>query len=127
MYSFKNQEIFAKIAPVLMNRIVDRHNRFALVSHFPKQQKSLLTKISQRMGGSYFFNYWNPNGHYELNLANQVERDIAISLIILNKEASKRIAAGEKADRSQMGNKSCFRNEKFNSKLFVMSNDWALP
>jgi len=33
MYSFKNQEALAKVAPYLMNRIIDRHNRFALVSH----------------------------------------------------------------------------------------------
>jgi hypothetical protein len=36
MYSFKNIETFAKMAPLLMNRIADRHNRFAMVSHFPK-------------------------------------------------------------------------------------------
>ena len=70
MYSFKNLESLAKIAPFLMNRVVDRHNRFALVSHFPKAQRILLSKISQRMGNAYNFNYWNPNGHYELNLAN---------------------------------------------------------
>ena len=113
------------MAPILMNRIVDRHNRFALISHFPKnQQRTLLSKISQRMGNAFYFPYWNPNGHYELNLANQVERDIAITLIVLNKEVMKRVAAGEKADRSQMGNKSCFRNEKFNSKAFIMLGDW---
>jgi len=26
------------------------------------------------MGNAFNFNFWNPNGHYELNLANQVER-----------------------------------------------------
>jgi len=35
LYSFKDVESFAKIAPCLMNRVVDRHNRFALFSHFP--------------------------------------------------------------------------------------------
>jgi hypothetical protein len=76
---------------------------------------------------SFNFNYWNPNGHYELNLANPVEREIAVTLIVMNKEASKRVAAGERADRSQMGNKSAFRNEKFNSKNFLMTNEWVLP
>lgn len=76
------------------------------------------------MGKAYSFNYWNPNGHYELNLTNPVERDVAVSIIIINKEASKKIGAGERADRSQMGNKSFFRNEKFNSKTFVMNPDW---
>ncbi len=79
------------------------------------------------MGRALHFNYWNPNGHYELNLANPVERDLAVTIIVMNKEASKRIIPGEKADRSQVGNKSFFRNEKFNSKTFVMTPDWQLP
>lgn len=79
------------------------------------------------MGNAFYFPYWNPNGHYELNLANQVERDIAVTLIVLNKEAMKRVAAGEKADRSQMGNKSSFRNEKFNLKPFIITGEWQLP
>jgi len=52
------------------------------------------------MGKAYGFSYFNPNGRYELNLANQVERDVAVTLIVLNKEASKKILAGERADRS---------------------------
>jgi hypothetical protein len=124
MYSFKNIEIFAKIAPFLMNKIADRHNRFAMVSNFPKSQRTLLTKVAQKMGRAYNFNYWNPNGHYELNRANEVERDVAATLFIMNKEMGKRIAAGERADRSQMGNKSCFRNEKFNTKSYELELLW---
>lgn len=129
VYAFKNLEQFANIAPFIMNRVVDRHNRFSLVSHFATSQRSLLSKISQKMGRAFSFNYWNPNGRYELNLANQVERDLAVTLIILNKDAFKRMSPGEtmKADRSQMGNKSCFRNEKFNTKAFTWTPDWVLP
>lgn len=29
-----NLESFSKMAPVLMNRIIDRHNRFKLFEHF---------------------------------------------------------------------------------------------
>jgi hypothetical protein len=46
------------------------------------------------------FSFWNPNGHYELNLANSVERDIALTLIVHNKESAKKILSGERADRS---------------------------
>jgi hypothetical protein len=49
---------------------------------------------------AYSFSFWNPNGHYELNLGNFVEREVAMSLIVINKEVYKRIAAGENADRS---------------------------
>lgn len=52
------------------------------------------------MGPAYYFNFWNPNGHYELNLANPIEREIAISLIVINKEANKLMTNGERADRS---------------------------
>jgi len=34
--SFKNLETIGRIAPVIWNRIVDRPNRYAMVSHFPK-------------------------------------------------------------------------------------------
>ena len=127
MFTFKNQEIFVKLLPFLLNRIVDRHNRFLLVSHFLNYQSTLLTKVYKRMSQAFQFSFWNPNCHYCLNLQNQVEREIAMTLIVMNKEASKKVASGEKPDRSQMGNKSCFRNEKFNSQIFVMSNEWILP
>lgn len=127
LYSFKNLESLAKMAPLLMNRIIDRHNRFALVSHVPKVQRTLMSKIFQKMGNAFGFNYWNPNGHYELNLANPVERDVAVTLIVMNKEGMRRMTAGENSDRSQYGNKSCFRNEKFNTKEFKIDADWQLP
>ena len=52
------------------------------------------------MGHAFYFSFWNPNGHFEINLANHIEREIAISLIVINKEAYKKVAAGERADRS---------------------------
>jgi predicted nucleic acid-binding Zn-ribbon protein len=46
------------------------------------------------MGQAFYFNFWNPSGHYELNLSNLIEREIAITLLVLNKEAGKKIASG---------------------------------
>jgi len=83
-----------------MNRIVDRHNRFNLVHHFGYMQRLIFSQLFKRMGHAFYFSYWNPNGHYELNLANHIEREIAVSLIVINKEVFKRIAAGEKVDKS---------------------------
>lgn len=80
------------------------------------------------MGDAFFFSFWNPTGHYALNLANIIEREIAMTLIVLNKEVNKFIVAGSMADRSQHGNKSCFRNEKFNGMAFNLeSSEWILP
>jgi hypothetical protein len=37
------------------------------------------------------------------------------------------IVAGTRADRSKMGNKSCFRNETWNTVSFLWDPSWALP
>lgn len=79
------------------------------------------------MKHAYFFSFWNPSCRYELNLSNPIERDIAITLIVMNKQVIKRITQGELVDRSQVGNKSCFRNEKHNGMSFVMDPDYQLP
>jgi hypothetical protein len=34
LHVFKNSNDFTRAAPYLLNRIVDRHNRFNLVAHF---------------------------------------------------------------------------------------------
>ena len=52
------------------------------------------------MGQSFFFNFWTPTGNYKLNLANILEREILVVLIVLNKEVNKKILAGQLADRS---------------------------
>lgn len=44
------------------------------------------------MGDAFFFSFWNPNRHYELNLSNNLERDIAMTLLVLNKEVYNKIA-----------------------------------
>ena len=83
--------------------------------------------ICKKMGQAYFFSFWNPTGHYSLNLANKIERDIALTILVLNKEVGKKIAAGQKVDRSKYGNKSCFRNETFNGMTIIIDGDWVLP
>eukprot|EP00347_Sterkiella_histriomuscorum_P017989 403347211 len=127
LYAVKNQEVFCRVAPYLMNRAVDRHNRFSIVNHFGYMQKQIFSQLYNKMGHAFYFSFWNPNGHYEINLANHIEREIAVSLIVINKEAYKKVAAGERADRSQMGNKSCFRNEKINGQTIIYNFEWQLP
>jgi hypothetical protein len=67
------------------------------------------------MGNAFNFSFWNPTGHYKLNLQHPIEREVAMMIIVINKEANRRILAGEMSDKSQMGNKSCMRNERYNS------------
>ncbi len=58
------------------------------MSHFTSEFNSMLSKVHRFMGDAFNFTYWNPNGHYTLNLNNSIERDIAITLIVINKEFS---------------------------------------
>jgi len=45
----------------------------------------------------------------------------------LNKKSFDLIATGARADRSQNGNKSCFRNETMNTVRFLWDPSWILP
>jgi len=45
----------------------------------------------------------------------------------MNKSIFKAIKAKEVVDRSQVGNQSCFRNERINKEKFKMSQTWKLP
>jgi len=74
------------------------------------------------MGDAYNFNFWNPNGHYKLNLANEVERKVATCLFVMNKEAKSLMEQGEMCDRSQHGNKSTWRGERLNGGRFVVQS-----
>jgi hypothetical protein len=66
------------------------------------------------LGHSVDFTYFNPSGHYKLKLSNTLDRELALSLMLIDLEHSKKIARGERTDRSQKGNKSCLRNEVIN-------------
>ena len=75
-----------------------------------------------------YFSSLNPNGRYRLDLSKKVERDVAKTLIAINKRVNAKIVAKERIDRSQVGNQSCFRNERINNFKFVMHvQTWKLP
>ncbi len=50
-----------------------------------------------------------------------------MTLIVLSKEVTKRILAGQMADRSQCGSKTCFRNEKLNGMSIIIDIEFPLP
>ena len=67
---FKGDEAtFTRMAKTLMGRVKDRHNRFLLVDHFRESQGRVLTSIKSQLGQALSFNFFNPSGHYRLNLA----------------------------------------------------------
>lgn len=45
----------------------------------------------------------------------------------MNKKLYAMIKAKECVDRSQVGNQSCFRNERVNNFKFEMTANWRLP
>lgn len=89
----------------------------------------LLTDLRKNMGtNAMFYSSFNPNGRYTLDLSNSVQRGVAKNLVAINKRVYAKIMAKEMVDRSQMGNASCFRNEKVGGKKFEMHPlCWRLP
>jgi hypothetical protein len=69
----------------------------------------------------------NPTGRYFLKLDNPIQREVAKILLFINKSNYDKIVKGEAFDRSQYGNKSCFRNEKINKGDFKWSPAFVLP
>lgn len=79
------------------------------------------------MGCALAFSSMNPTGHYLLNLANPVHREIAKCLLFINKQNFDKISKGEYFDRSSYGTKSCFRNESINKGNFKWTSAFVLP
>ena len=110
-----------------MPKIRDRHNRFKLIGHFKWEMQTMLTRIHNNMEQAMNFNFFNPQGHYELNLAVPEQRDVANTILFLNKQFFAKVKAGECKDRSQFGNASCLRNEKVGGGVLLWTPDYVLP
>ena len=87
----------------------------------------MLTRIHNTLGQAMNFNFYNPQGHYKLNLSIPEQREVANVLILLNKLFFAKVKAGELRDRSQNGNMSCMRNEICGGGRFVWAPDFVLP
>ena len=46
------------------------------------------------MGQAMNFNFWNPIGHYDLNMAVPEQRDVANIILLLNKQFFAKVKAG---------------------------------
>ncbi len=79
------------------------------------------------MGQALSFNFFNPNGHYRLNLSVPEQREVAKCILLLNKQVFAKITAGELCDRSQKGNKSYIRNERYSGGAFTWTPEYVLP
>lgn len=133
LYACKFQEQVSRVGPFLINAIQDSHLRFALAAQASLQgagaMNELLSSMRASMGSSaLYFSSFNPNGRYSLDLGNEVQRDVAKSLMAINKRYNAKIVAKECFDRSQTGNQSAFRNERINGLKFAMHvGTWKLP
>ena len=89
-----------------MNSIQDRHLRFAIAAQASSEGNDTLnrylTQLKNKMGGpsTMYFSSFNPNGAYALDLSNDVQRQVAKTIIVKNKEVQAKIAAKELCDRS---------------------------
>jgi hypothetical protein len=105
LHIFQERSAFQEAVRQLLPKINDRHNRFAIV---PIEN---VREMQMAQGDGFAFSSLNPTGSYNLNLSVPIQRDVAKSLLLLNKLNFERIAKAESVDKSQIGNKSCFRNE----------------
>ena len=60
----------------------------------------MLSHLYTKLGQALNFNFWNPAGHYSLNLGVPEQREVAKLILVLNKQVFNRITAGELKDRS---------------------------
>lgn len=61
------------------------------------------------------FNYLNATGHWRLDMANRVQRNVMMQLLALNNiESQFSEKSSRRGDTSQKGNYSNFRNERLN-------------
>ena len=100
LWVFKETQQCRKMVEMLMPRILDRHGRFMIMSHFKSELQTMLTSMHNTMGQAMNFNFYNPQGHYKLNLSVPEQREVANVLILLNKLFFAKVKAGEYRDRS---------------------------
>ena len=126
MYVCKQPNQFSQIAPYVLSATQDRHIRFAIAAQAYMDSEQLMmmlmSQVKKDMGTSqFYFSVFNPTGRYKLNLNVGYQRDVAKVLMVMNKKVQPMIKAKEITDRSQIGNQSCFRNERINNHKFEMS------
>ena len=127
LHVFKDTTTFNKAATLLIPRIKDKHIRFALVRNFSSMSQSFLSDLKINLGPAFNFCFWNPTGHYKLNLGQEAHREVAKCCLVKNRSAFDAVCRGELPDTSKEGNKSCFRNERIDGGKFVWSPEWVLP
>lgn len=58
------------------------------------------------LGEAYKFTYFNPTGHYRLKLSNSSDREVAMTLLMLNRKYKLLVNQGVVTDHSKVGNQS---------------------
>jgi hypothetical protein len=69
MRFFTDRAEYQAMSPLVFSSVIDKHNRFALFQHFPDSATTNIRKCQRELGDAFNFTFWNPNGHYLLNLA----------------------------------------------------------
>lgn len=89
--------------------------------------KKDLIQFRNDLGDAFSFSALNPSGHYSLNLSDKMHQELAKCLFYINKTNYERILKAESVDKSQSGNKSCFRNERVNKGDCKWTPGFVLP
>ena len=117
----KSREERIEAMELLLPRLLDPENKFLLLSQC-LEEKDISTLASQ-MGASFDFSPSNPTGHYELNLEEPNDRELAAKIFQIDVENMR--WAAEKSERGdtsqqQLGSFSGFRNAIFRGRGVVL-------
>jgi len=93
------------------------------------QCDQLQVKQAQNQSRSLLYmNTLHADGHYQLDLANRMDRASAERLLIVSRWQRARSEFRGWVDMSEMGNRECWRRSQFmKKKLNFSSQDWTLP
>eukprot|EP00747_Dinoflagellata_sp_TGD_P133517 gnl/TRDRNA2_/TRDRNA2_175211_c1_seq1.p1 gnl/TRDRNA2_/TRDRNA2_175211_c1~~gnl/TRDRNA2_/TRDRNA2_175211_c1_seq1.p1 ORF type:complete len:1526 (-),score=264.02 gnl/TRDRNA2_/TRDRNA2_175211_c1_seq1:159-4736(-) len=74
-----------------------------------------------------WFNAMHPDGHYEVNLANNVDRATAEKCLVVAQWVKAQCIRKGTLDLSECGNNECLRNCMYGKTCFGYTADWQMP
>mmetsp|Transcript_96319 Transcript_96319/g.176556 ORF Transcript_96319/g.176556 Transcript_96319/m.176556 type:complete len:1441 (-) Transcript_96319:2-4324(-) len=90
--------------------------------------EEMVRQVKEECRSLLYFNALHPDGHYELNLPNKVDRSTAQRCIVISNWVRTQAITKGRPDLSEHGNYECLRNTKTGMRTVVFdSHLWQLP
>ena len=123
-----------KILKIVLPQVETFEDAQAVVKSITNGDRSALMKLKRELGGSLRPVLGAPNGYYELDLSNEMDRfcftrlmEISSTNAAIRKERNAFFPNTQIGDLSQKRNWSCFRNEYFNGEPIELNKSFSQP